>query len=109
MAGRFDLFKGKDEQYYFSLRAGNLERILQSEGYAAKIGATRGIAAVRTASQTDAAYSRLGSEESWYFVLKAGNGEILGRSETYTTQAAREKGIAAVKENAPDAELNDLT
>ena len=100
--GKFVLFRSKqDGQYYFSLKASNGERILQSEGYVTKQGAEGGIAAVRRQAPFDHNYGRYGDVSRYWFVLKAGNGEILGRSETYTTTAAREVGISSVKLNAP--------
>lgn len=45
--GKFEIFKGKDAQYYFRLKAENGEIIAGSEGYKTKQGAENGIAAVR--------------------------------------------------------------
>lgn len=46
--GTFTLFKGKDDQYYFNLKADNGEIIAQSEGYTSKQSAENGIASVRS-------------------------------------------------------------
>ncbi len=43
------------------------------------------------------------------FRLKAPNGEIIAVGEAYTTKDACKNGIASVKENAPKAEIVDLT
>ena len=43
----FEVFKGKDNQFYFRLRAGNRQIIAQSEGYKRKASAINGINAVR--------------------------------------------------------------
>ena len=48
MAGKFKLFKGRDEQFYFHLTAANGQIICQSEGYTSKEGARNGIESVRT-------------------------------------------------------------
>jgi len=45
--GKFAIFKGHDEQFYWHLKAPNGEIICQSEGYVAKQGAQKGIAAVK--------------------------------------------------------------
>ena len=45
--GKFTLFKGKNDQYYFNLKAANGEIICQSEGYVSKQGAENGIASVK--------------------------------------------------------------
>ncbi len=49
------------------------------------------------------------SNGEYRFRLKAGNGEIIATSEGYTTKASAEKGIESVKNNAPAAEVKDLT
>lgn len=103
MSAKYRLFQGRDSQWYFTLHAANGERILQSEGYVTKSGATNGIQSVRAHSPHDRFYERLGSGSSLWFRLKASNGEIIGRGETYTTSPARETGIASVKVNGPIA------
>ena len=50
--GKFTLFKGKDDQYYFNLKADNGEIIAQSEGYTSKQSAENGIASVRSNAPT---------------------------------------------------------
>lgn len=47
MAAKFELYKGKDGQYYFRLKAGNGETIAVSEGYTTKASAKNGIASVK--------------------------------------------------------------
>ena len=43
------------------------------------------------------------------FRLRAANNEIIAVSEAYTTKAGCKNGIESVKENAPVAEIEDLT
>jgi hypothetical protein len=43
------------------------------------------------------------------FRLKAPNGEIIAVGEAYTTKDACKNGIASVKENAPKAEIVEVT
>jgi uncharacterized protein len=43
------------------------------------------------------------------FRLKAKNGEIIAVSEGYTTKQNCKKGIYSVQENAPKAEIIDLS
>lgn len=45
--GKFTLFKAANGQFYFNLRAANNRIIMQSQGYAAKRGAMKGIASVK--------------------------------------------------------------
>jgi uncharacterized protein YegP (UPF0339 family) len=40
MAGKFVITKGKDDKYYFNLKAGNGEVILTSQGYSARARCT---------------------------------------------------------------------
>jgi len=47
---KFQIFKGRDAQFYFRLRAGNGEVICASEGYVSKQGCRKGIEAVKTAA-----------------------------------------------------------
>ena len=50
--GKFTLFKASNGQFYFNLRAANNQIILQSEGYATKRGALKGIASVKKCTPT---------------------------------------------------------
>lgn len=43
------------------------------------------------------------------FRLRAANNQIILASEAYTTKAACTNGIESVKQNAPEAEVKDLT
>jgi uncharacterized protein YegP (UPF0339 family) len=108
MAGKFEIQKSADGQYYFHLKAGNGEKILASERYKAKASAENGIESVKKNSPDDARYDRRqAADGQHHFVLKAGNGEIIGTSERYTTAASMENGIASVKANAPTATVVD--
>jgi uncharacterized protein YegP (UPF0339 family) len=110
MAGKFDLKKSTNGQFYFNLKAGNGQVILTSEMYESKSGATSGIDSVKRNAADDNRYDRKESAKGEaYFVLKAGNGEQIGRSENYSSTAAMENGIESVKENAPSASTEDNT
>ena len=87
---RFEVFKSlNDKQFYFHLRGGNGEIVLQSEGYTTKQNAIKGAKAVVTASVGTVSATVSGTE--YYFTVKADNGVIVGVSETYTTKQAAEK------------------
>ncbi len=45
---KYQIFKGKDGQFYFRLKAANGEIIASSEGYTTKQSAQNGIEAIRT-------------------------------------------------------------
>ena len=108
MSGYYKLFQSsKNSEWYFSLKAGNNETILQSEGYKAKAGAENGIESVQTNSPNEDRYDRRESAAGYWFVLKATNGQIIGKSEMYTTAAARDKGIASVKANGPTTVIKE--
>jgi len=106
---KFQIFKGKDNQFYYRLRAINGEIILASEGYAAKQSCHTGIASVKQNAPIDSQYKRLVAKNGqYYFTLNAANGEVIGASETYITIQSRDNGIEAVKSNAPNTEIEDL-
>tara|TARA_R110001592_G_scaffold284685_1_gene552997 strand:+ start:5561 stop:6112 length:552 start_codon:yes stop_codon:yes gene_type:complete len=100
MTAYYNLFTGKDDQFYFSLKAGNHEIILQSEGYQSKQGALNGIESVQVNSSDESNYERkIANDGSPYFILKAKNGEPIGKSEMYSSTQAMENGIESVKSN----------
>ncbi len=110
MAGKFELKKSSNGQFYFNLKAGNGEVILTGETYTTKAAAQNGIASVKANAPHDQHYERKTSSGGQpYFVLKATNGEPLGRSEMYSSSSAMENGIASVKQNAPGASVDDQT
>ena len=108
MAGKFEIKKAKDGQFYFHLKASNGEIILASEMYKQKASAEHGIASVKKNATDDSKYERKDTKNGQYmFNLKAANHEIVGTSESYTTTTARDHGIESVKTNAPDAPVHD--
>ncbi len=95
---------GKDNQYYFSLKADNGQIILSSEGYTTTASRANGIASVKKNAPDDSRYERLNANNGkFYFTLKAGNGQVIGKSQMYEAAAGMENGIASVKNNAPNA------
>ena len=101
MPGKFLLSKS-GTSFRFTLLAGNDEKILSSESYTAKAGATNGIESVKKNATDDARYARLNSKSNQpYVVLKAANNELIGTSQMYGSPEARDKGIEAVKAAAP--------
>lgn len=57
---KFEIIKGKDGQYYFHLKAGNGQIILQSEGYTNKQGAVNGINSIKSSINNASAYDLTG-------------------------------------------------
>ena len=98
----FNIFQSeKNNQYYFNLKAGNGEIILQSEGYENQSGAENGVQSVITHAQDEANFERRVAKDGQdYFVLKASNGLIIGKSEMYKSKAGMENDIPSVMNNA---------
>ncbi|MEZ0487832.1 YegP family protein [Fibrella aquatica] len=108
--GKFVMTTRTNGEVQFSLKAGNGQTILSSEGYSSKSACENGIESVRKNAQDDGRFERKESANGKpYFSLKAGNGQVIGSSELYESEAARENGIESVKKNAPDATVDDQT
>lgn len=97
---KFQIFKGRNKQFYFRLCATNGQIILQSEGYKALKGCENGIASVKKNSASLKNFNVMKSPKGIYFTLIAANKEIIGRSETYKRMESCKKGIASVKKNS---------
>lgn len=110
MSGSYEMFHGKDGQYYFRLKAANGEIILSGEGYATKAGCENGIRAVQGNCQELSRYALLtASDGSPYFTLKAANHQIIGQSQRYRTVQARDEGVASVMRNGQTTRIVDLS
>ena len=108
--GKFVITKRANGEFQFSLKAGNGQNILASEGYTTKPNCLKGIESVKTNSKEDGRFDRkTSSNGKAYFNLKASNGQIIGTSEMYESVAARDHGIESVKTNAPEASTEDTT
>lgn len=102
--GKFVIKAGVNNQFYFSLKADNGQKILASEGYTSRSSCFVGIESVRANALDNTKYERkLSNNLKYYFNLKAGNGQVIGTSEMYDSEAGRDNGIASVKANAPSA------
>lgn len=89
---RFEVFQSyQDGQYYFHLRAGNGQIVLQSEAYSSRQNAQEGIGAVKAAPLAEVSET---ADGRFYFVVKAGNNKIVGVSQTY---ASRDGALEAAK------------
>ena len=110
MAGKFEIKKSSNGEFFFSLKRASGDVILISEQYKAKSGAEGGIELVKANAPVHSLYERKKSSAGqYYFVLKAVNGQPLGRSEMYSSTAEMERGIEAVKTNAPNGRVEELT
>lgn len=107
---KFEIFKGKDDQFYVRLFAANGQNILSGEGYQSRETAKNAIKSIQNNTADESQFEmREAKNGEPYFVLKAKNGAILGKSETYSSKAAAENGIASVIKNAAISEIDDLT
>ncbi len=107
---KFEIFKGKDDHFFFHLKAGNGEVILASQGYTVKASCQNGVNSVATNSKDEGNFEKKTAKDGrYYFVLHAANKQIIGNSQMYTTSSARDKGIHSVHDNATGAEIVDQT
>jgi len=99
---KFQIFRGKDDQFYFRLNARNGEIVLSSEGYVNMANCSAGVDSVKVNAANLALFvkgiSRSGRP---FFNLTASNGQVIGTSQMYSSEAACEKGIEAVHTIAP--------
>lgn len=107
---QFELYKGKDAQFYFRLTASNGQNILASEGYKSKDSCQNGIESVLKNAGNAAMYeTREANNGKYYFVLKAGNNQVIGTSQMYASAASCADGVESVMRNAPLAGIDDQT
>jgi uncharacterized protein YegP (UPF0339 family) len=108
MAGKFIVFKGKDGQDYFRLRAGNGEVIFSSQGYKTRKACLNGIESVRKNSQDAKRFElRAAKDGREYFVLTATNGQEIGRSQMYKSASGCRNGKKSVARNAATAAVTE--
>ena len=117
MAGKFNIFKAKNGEYTFNLKAANGEVILTaSETYPDLKTCENGVNSVKKNAlshvEDQTKEEKLthpkfelykDKAEEFRFRLKAANGQIIGRSEGYKAKASAKKGIASIGRNAADA------
>ena len=110
MAAQYILKKSSNGKFHFHLKSGNGQVILQSQMYADKASAKKGIKSTQSNCSNDKCFDRLSSSKKQpYFVLKSKNTQVIGQSQMYKSAASMNKGIAAVKRCAPDAVIVDQT
>lgn len=108
--GKFVITKRVSGEFQFSLKAGNGETILNSEGYSTKSNCQNGIDSVKRNASDENKYDRkTASNGKFYFTLEAVNGQTIGVSELYESETGLKNGILSVKTQAPDAIIQDAT
>lgn len=109
MAGKFELYKDKSNQYRFRLKAGNGENIGASEAYTTKAAAQKGIESVKKNATEDGQYEyKEGKNGKIYFNLKAKNHQVILSSQGYASESGAKAGAKSVAKAAPDAKVTDL-
>ena len=107
---KFELYKGKNGEFYFRLKAKNGQNILGSEGYKSKSSAENGIASVQKNAQDESKFeAKEAKNGKWHFNLKATNGQVIGSSQMYASKSGMDNGIESVMTNAPGASVDDQT
>ena len=102
--GKFVVTKGKNDEYYFNLKADNGQVILTSEGYKSKAACENGIESVKKNSPSDERFERKAAKNGKHFFnLKAANSQIIGSSQMYASESGMNNGIESIKKNGPDA------
>ena len=108
--GKFVITTRKNGEYQFNLKATNGQVILTSEGYKTKASCLNGVESVKKNSQDDKRFNKkVASNGKPYFNLMATNGQVIGSSQMYANETSMNNGIASVMNNAPEAEIVDLT
>jgi uncharacterized protein YegP (UPF0339 family) len=106
--GKFVITTRKNGEFQFSLRAGNGQEILGSEGYTTKAACINGIESVKKNSQEEGRFDKKESSNGkFYFNLTATNGQIIGTSEMYESKGNRDAGVESVMKNAAEASVDD--
>lgn len=108
---KIEIFQSENnEKYYFRLKARNGQVILSSQGYASKASAKNGAESVKTnGTNADLFERKEASNGKFHFNLLAKNKQIIGSSQMYASKSGMENGIKSVMENAPQAEIVDLS
>jgi len=109
MPGKFEIYKAKNGEFYFRLKAANGEPVLSSEGYKAKSSAKNGAASVaKNCGNAECYEAKKAKNGKHYFVLKAANRQVIGQSQMYPDEAGCKKGMAAVKRAGANAKIVEV-
>lgn len=101
--GKFVVFQGKDEQWYFHLKAPNGEIILASKAFSSREEAQKGCDSVKANAREENIVYRLSKIGQHNFVLKSPKNEVLGMSQMYKRKVGARKGAMSVLKNAEEA------
>ncbi len=108
--GKFEITTRKNGEFQFNLKATNGQVILTSQGYKTKANCINGIESVKKNSADEGRFERkVAADGRPFFNLIATNGQVIGSSQMYANETNMNNGIASVMNNAPEAEIVDLT
>ena len=110
MAGKFEIYKDKANEFRFRLKASNGEIVLSSEGYKSKSSASNGVSSVqKNCSDGQCFVKNTTASGKFRFNMRAKNNQVIGTSQSYDTEASRDNGIEAIARAAADAKVVDMT
>ena len=110
MAGTFEIYTDKGDEYRFRLKSSNGQVVLSSEGYKSKASAQNGVESVQTNCADGSCFDRATTDSGKFrFNMKAKNRQVIGTSQSYDSESARDNGIEAVARAAQGAKVVDLT
>ena len=108
--GKFEITTRKNGEFQFNLKATNGQVILTSQGYKTKASCLNGVESVKKNSADEGRFERkVAADGRPFFNLIATNGQVIGSSQMYANETNMNNGIASVMNNAPEAEIVDLT
>ena len=108
--GKFEITSRKNGEFQFNLKATNGQVILTSQGYKTKANCINGIESVKKNSADEKRFEKkVAADGRPFFNLMATNGQVIGSSQMYANETNMNTGIASVMNNAPEAEIVDLT
>lgn len=110
MSSKFDIFTGKNGQFYFHFKSSNGEIILASEAYTTKEACKKAVEAVKKYATEEKYFEKKDTgNDKHMFNLKAANGEVIGSSQIYSSTESRQKGIDSLKKGVAAAIIHDLS
>lgn len=110
MNAKFQMYAGKNGQFYFRLIAKNGQNVLSSEGYSSKAACKGGIESVKKNAPKDERYQcKEAKGGKYHFILTAPNGQAIGSSQMYASAQTCKQGVEAVKRAAAEADVEDTT
>ena len=107
---KFEIYKEKKGEFRYILKTENGKIILFHQGFKNKVGCMNAISLVRLCSHSNKNYIRKEFKDGTaHFYLILPKDIRLGESKIYSSSKSMEEAIESVKENAPNAEVDDLT